>query len=84
MRRSFVSVGLTPQVDGTFVKYTAHRKGKIHTLPNSTLEGEATTSLSEIASEVMVETRGEILAEGNGEEEAEVESSDEDAMDESP
>ena len=84
MQRAFVSVGLSPQADGSFKEYSAHRKGKVYSLPNSTLESVTSSSLSEIASEVLVETRGEILAEAEEEGEADVESSDEDEMDASP
>ena len=50
-------------------------------LPNSTLEPENTSSLAEVASEVMVTTRAEMNEEQEGEAD---EPSDEDEMDDSP
>ena len=64
MQRCFVSVGLGKQVDGTFVKYSEHRKGKIHILPNSTHELADKTSLAEVASEIIIESRADMEADG--------------------
>ena len=77
MRRSFVAVGLSKQVDGTYVTYSEHRKGVLYTLPNSTCETPM-GSLGETAAELDVETRA---AAEEPEEESSDESDDEDEMD---
>jgi len=78
MRRCFVAVELTKQVDQTYVKYSAHCKGVLFTLPNSTCQEADKTSLGEIAAELDVEMRTEAeVDESDGESDDE----DEDEMD---